>query len=423
MQRCTFFTRRQPPKRYEFWQVNWDYFFDIPKEFKIPWHPVRRSHDDMRDVKNLLSTFGYKASHGIFGDYATAPRSNNFLTSRMQQCMVKFHYSNKLDSHRRLLREYMTQQNKDWVKEKPELFGNTSLEEYKQNMVARNYRFIISPETQLSVEDLQMYTKLFVDQLEQQLHHKVYWQAAVHTDTEHPHVHLLINGKDRDGNMIRKISPGFIKTDARKISSEILTNLFGERTQEQIDVARNNRVYADRYTEYDDEIASIQPEDISIYSHVVRYSDVSLMLQRRLEHLKDLDLADFRSGIFFLKKGWQDNLRALGRYNTFLDAQQYLHDLDAEVELYTADKGTVRGTIRHIYRMNDEDVWNHAVVIEDEAAKKAYYVPLYREPDYKKWRDGMDEEISAAPNQKGKLTVGMKKVSEPDIGYESQFEI
>lgn len=432
--------KESPPKRrrYEFWQVNWDYFFQAEEEakkgFKLAWKPAKHGHDDVGDLKRFLNSIGgSKASYSLFDIFNNSAAHDMFLTSRLQQCMVKFHYSDKLDSHRRLLNEYMTQRNKDEVKVKPELFGNTSLEEYKANMTARNYRFILSPETQLSEEDLRSYTKLFVDRLEQCLGTKVYWQAAVHTDTEHNHVHLLVNGKDMDGRMIRKIPPNFIKNVGRECSQEILTTLCGERTQEQIDAARDKRVYADRYTEYDAEIAGIQPIEHGVYSHIVRQSDVSLVMQKRLEHLKDLDLAEYRDGFFLLRNKWQDRLRAVGRYNTYFDAKKYVRDVDADLELYTADKGEIRGRIRHVYRMDDEHIWNHAFVIENEATKEAYYVPVYAEPDYA-WREGMAVAISALPNNRGKLTVSVKKLSDEDLAretrkapavsadYESQFE-
>jgi hypothetical protein len=71
------------------------------------------------------------------------------------------------------------------VKEKPELF-NTGIadedypDEYSRAMTGRHFKFIISPESP-----------------------RVDIPAAVHTDTDHPHAHLLINGKDRDGREAR----------------------------------------------------------------------------------------------------------------------------------------------------------------------------------------------------------------------------
>jgi hypothetical protein len=31
--------------------------------------------------------------------------------------------------------------------------------------------------------------------------------------------------------------------------------------------------------------------------------------------------------------------------------------------------------------MNDEDSWNHALLVENAASGKAWYIPLYYEPD------------------------------------------
>ena len=37
--------------------------------------------------------------------------------------------------------------------------------------------------------------------------------------------------------------------------------------------------------------------------------------------------------------------------------------------------GEIDGVVTNIYNMNDEDVWNNAVVIENRKVNKAWYIP------------------------------------------------
>lgn len=78
--------------------------------------------------------------------------SQDFLTSRQQQCTCKLSYSTNLKSHKDFLNRYLPQNNKKQVTQKPEIFGNVSVEMYKKKMVARNFKWIFSPEEKMSTE-------------------------------------------------------------------------------------------------------------------------------------------------------------------------------------------------------------------------------------------------------------------------------
>lgn len=322
--------------------------------------------------------------------------------------MVKLHYGNNRKSHLAFLNTYMPQKNKDALTlEKPELFGNTSLEEYKNKMTGRHFKWILSPETQLSSDELKAFTRLFVQRMEQQTGRTYDWQAAVHTDTGHNHVHLVINGKDVDGNAFRRFAPGFIKSFARENAQEILTQCYGERTREQIEAAKNRRLTASRFTEYDETISECLIRDTSVDERYEGFfpGRASDEIKIRLEHLKTLELADYTDGRYYLKKDWEASLRAIGRYNTYLDAKKYI-GMYSRLQLYTSDTGLITGTIKHIYSMNDEDVWTNAVVIENEKTRRAFYVPLSVQT-FRKFKAGMEVRLDCAYNQKGKLVVKM----------------
>jgi hypothetical protein len=69
--------------------------------------------------------------------------------SRQQQCIMKCRIGKEISGHRRFIKEYLPQENKSRVKEKPELFntetiGKDYLDEYTQAMTGRHFKFIIT---------------------------------------------------------------------------------------------------------------------------------------------------------------------------------------------------------------------------------------------------------------------------------------
>ena len=149
-----------------------------------------------------------------------------FINQKEQFCVVKMNYSETKKNHLFFVDKYLQQKDKDEVIEKPELFGNVSYEEYKEiikNQTSnkkdkkskkrkeskskqykfiksnRHYKFILSPELNLSKEQLKDFTQIFMRHVERELGRRFNWQAAVHTNTEHNHVHILVNGFDQDG--------------------------------------------------------------------------------------------------------------------------------------------------------------------------------------------------------------------------------
>lgn len=296
------------------------------------------------------------------------------------------------------LKNYMVQKGKNEVIDKPKLFGNVSQEEYIKRIArekeavnkrgkkkkvtrSRHYKWILSPEMNLDEAVLKEYTKCFVKRLEQITGYKFVWQAAIHQDTAHSHVHLLINGVDMNENIIKGFSKDVIQKYAREFSQDILTDMCGKRDAELKRKARSNRCYAERFTEFDEMLIKACEKDEKCnstnYMGYINSKGISdLELQNRLDFLKSINLADMINGKYYLKKDFEQKLRNYGRYNTFRDAQSYVQN-GYDMKLYTKDMGEIKGTIRKVYSMNDEDIWNNGIVLEDEETGAAYYVPSF----------------------------------------------
>ena len=378
-----------------------------------------------------------------------------FINQKEQFCVVKMNYSETKKNHLFFVDKYLQQKDKDEVIEKPELFGNVSYEEYKEiiknqtsnktdkkskkrkeSKLNRHYKFILSPELNLSKEELKDFTQIFMRHVERELGRRFNWQAAVHTNTEHNHVHILINGFDQDGIRFR-FPPGFIKNTCRKITSEILTNIYGYRTEEMMSEARRRRVYAERITEFDEVILEKMEklQDEKYCGKIKMTSDQEL--NTRLSWLKANDFADFSNGEYFIKKDMKKDLTAWGRYKQYKHAKN-LYGENKDYELYQSEMGQIRGVVRKIYNMNDEDVWTNAMVIEDPVTKKVWFVPLLR--PISESHEGEEVSVCAKLNAKGKLVPdivfytdktketknknsGTERPNEYDEGYQSYDEM
>ena len=119
---------------------------------------------------------------------------------------------------------------KEGVNVNPEFFGSNS-EDYKKNFSTLHFKFIISPENQ--TVDPKLLTECFIHHLEELTGYKFYWLGCVHTDTDHNHAHLAINGIDKYDRKVRfpKI---MIQISMREILSIIATRMIGERSEEEI---------------------------------------------------------------------------------------------------------------------------------------------------------------------------------------------
>lgn len=348
-----------------------------------------RKKDDMREGRRLWRIF--ESLFFSSDDDEIYMNTGRGLFSRQQFCVAKMRVGYDKGPHMKFLKEYLTQKNKDDVIEKPDLFSDERvdddfIESYKRNMSGLHFKWIVSPEN--TGVDCTALTRTLIKRMELVTGYKFRWIAAVHTNTAHPHAHLLINGIDGNGKKVECFRKTFLKQSVREMCRQICTELKGFRTTEEIDAARKRLPLANRYCALDVQIETYSFVD---RNNVDKAFPVSVRTQgevmyKRLCHLEDLGLAKRRkenSGHFDLAKGWAENLHTAGRHASFLKAwKELLSSKRVSLEPYDTKRGeTIKGKITKVFRMNYEESWDNAIVVENEAQKKAWFVPMYREPD------------------------------------------
>lgn len=327
--------------------------------FKVKKVPYKK--DDMRILENLMKSYLKKPresalrkmySGGGFG-------GSGFDNGRNQRVMFKMSYSPNLTVHQKYLRTYMPQENKSQVTEKPVLFG-TPEDEYEANMDSLHFKCIISPENQ--EVDLELLSREFIKRMEVLTGHELYWRGAIHNDTEHPHAHLCINGIDKNGKKVW-FPPEMVRTTMRETLSYVTTLMVGERTDAEIEAARQGMTGASRWTRLDEELEK--------HGDRIPFHNLPPELMSRLAFLAELGLSEKREKYYTLHRDWKDVLLATGRYNTFFNEWQ---KSNGELELYSG--GTVAGVCEHVITFDKDEAWNDAVIIND--GKRRVYVPVWQ---------------------------------------------
>lgn len=328
--------------------------------FKVKKVPYKK--DDMRLLEDLLKSSGKptRVGRNISDLYKSGGfGGSGFENGKEQRVMFKLSYNNSQKVHEKYLKTYMTQENKTQVEEKPELFG-TPEDEYSDNMAGMHFKCIISPENQNV--DLELLSREFIKRVEMLTGYKLYWRGAIHNDTEHRHAHLCINGKDRDGKDVR-FQKEMIRTTMRETLSYVTTLMVGERTDREIEAARQNMVSAKRWTKLDETLES--------YGGKISVRDLPTELSSRLAFLSELGLSKKHKDYYTLKSDWKDVLVATGRYNTFIEEWQ---KSDGKLELYSG--GAISGICERVITFDKDEAWNDAVIVKD--GERLVYVPVWQ---------------------------------------------
>lgn len=379
-----------------------------------------RKKDDMKEGRRLWRIFESLFFSSDSEDFYV--NTGRGLFSRQQLCVAKMRVGYEKGSHLKFLNEYLTQKNKDDVVKKPELFSDEQvddsfLENYKKNISGLHFKWIISPEN--PDVDCKALARTLIKRMELVTGYKFMWLGAVHTNTSHPHAHLLINGIDGNGKVVDCFRKTFLKQTVREMCRQICTELKGLRTLEEIESSKKRLPIANRYCALDARIETYsfldRKNQDKNFPITVRSQDGAMF--NRLCHLEELGLARRRRGsrnLYDLYRGWAGNLHTAGRYSSFLKAwRELLSSNRVNLELFDMKGGEqIEGRVTKVFRMNYEDSWDNALVVENEALKKAWFVPLYHEPNSRLL--GADVICSAS----GKNTLPSLKVTRFANGFE-----
>jgi type IV secretory pathway VirD2 relaxase len=125
----------------------------------------------------------------------------------------------------------------------------TVLDSWQRSGDERLFKVIVSPEfgERLNLQD---HTRKLIQCMEKDLKTRLEWVAAVHFNTEHPHVHIALRGKDQNGCAL-VIARDYIRSGIRSHAENLATKTLGARTELDADEARQKEITQARYTSLD----------------------------------------------------------------------------------------------------------------------------------------------------------------------------
>jgi hypothetical protein len=173
------------------------------------------------------------------------------------------------------------------------------------------YKFIVSPEQGARL-DLKEHARTLVRAMEKDQGVKLEWCAIVHTNTDHPHVHICVRGRDTEGRTL-VIEDEYIKRGIRQASREIATRELGFQRANDIIESRERSIKAMRVTELDRIIERYRKAPNMNFSTVLSVEQKSVELDQmnaRLEFLASRGLAVLKEGGYEPVNDFIDRLKA-----------------------------------------------------------------------------------------------------------------
>ena len=177
------------------------------------------------------------------------------------------------------------------------------------------FRFIVSPEDAADLSDLTEHTRDLMSRIEADLGTKLDWVAVNHHNTGHPHVHVIVRGKDDLGeNLV--INGDYLANGIRERASELTTLELGPATEIEQSRKLTAEIDQDRFTRIDRAMTEEADERILDLSHdpddTRRQFNRTLRL-RRLAKLEKMRLAtEHAPGVWELGAKMEPALRELG---------------------------------------------------------------------------------------------------------------
>ena len=212
-----------------------------------------------------------------------------------------------------------------------------------------HFRFIISPEKAHELE-LSAYTVELVQGMEKDLGTRLDFVAVNHYNTDNPHVHLIVRGKNELGqNLV--IGRDYIASEVRNRARELATSTLGRRSELEIQDGLTAEIKLQRFTGIDRELLYLQgrnPErnlDLRAPSgHENSIAEFHRSVRKqRLRELERLGLArEVGPGIWSLSEETKRVLRELGIQRDIIKTMHKSLAREADRELVIFDPNDPR---------------------------------------------------------------------------------
>ncbi|MEW9570256.1 DUF3363 domain-containing protein [Rhodanobacter sp. Si-c] len=262
------------------------------------------------------------------------------------------------------------------------------------------FRFIVSAEDAESLDDLRTYTRHLMARMESDLGTRLDWVAVDHWNTDNPHTHVVLRGKDDTGKDLI-IARDYIAAGMRRRASELATEWLGPRTEREMQHAMQREVDQERWTTLDRTLQREADEHGRV--HTERFAESRLQRQRqvligRLQCLQRMGLAtESQTGIWMMHASAEPTLRAMGERGDILRAlQRAMRGKSRELAVFEPndDGRTLIGRVAG--KGLADELYDKGYLIVDGTDGKAHYVPLPSRSELEQYPAGAVVEVKGA---------------------------
>lgn len=241
------------------------------------------------------------------------------------------------------------------------------------------FRFIVSVEDAMELEDLRGYTRELMQRMATDLETRLDWVAVDHWDTDNPHTHVVLRGRAGEGKGKSQdlvIAPDYMAHGMRMRASELATEWLGPRTELEIRQGMLREVEQERLTSLDRVLLRQATLDVVDLTGKVNNRQRQTLLRARLQRLEGLGLAE-RTGAnrWQLPPNMEQTLTAMGERGDILRTMHKA--LQGQQRDYVMDTGLAASVIGRIAAKGLADELNdRGYLVVDGIDGRAHYVKL-----------------------------------------------
>ncbi|WP_186266961.1 relaxase/mobilization nuclease and DUF3363 domain-containing protein [Burkholderia gladioli] len=262
------------------------------------------------------------------------------------------------------------------------------------------FRFIVSPEDAEQLDDLRTYTRHLMARMEADLGTRLEWVAVDHWNTDNPHTHVVLRGKDDTGKDLI-ISRDYIAEGMRRRASELATEWLGPRTELEMQHAMQSEVEQERWTGLDRALQREVGDDGLVRTE--HFAEPRLQRRRqvligRLQCLQRMGLAtEQQPGAWAVHAEAEPTLRAMGeRGDIIRTMQRAMSGKSRELAVFEPgnDGRTLIGRVAG--KGLSDELYDKAYLIVDGTDGKAHYVALPPRSELEQYPTGAVVEVKGA---------------------------
>jgi type IV secretory pathway VirD2 relaxase len=258
------------------------------------------------------------------------------------------------------------------------------------------FRFIVSPEDAGEFRDLRRYTRHLMQRMEADLGTSLDWVAVDHWNTDNPHTHIVLRGKDDTGRDLI-ISRDYIAHGMRERAAGLATEWLGPRTEQEIRQSLQREVEQERWTSLDRALQR-EAQAGTIQLEHLREDSRRNQLVGRLQHLRRMGLAESHApGEWTLRPDTEPVLRALGeRGDIVRTMQRAMSGTQRELAIFAPEQSPLRVIGRVAAKGLADELYDRGYLVIDGIDGKAHYVALPARAELEQYPTGAVVEVKGS---------------------------